>query len=83
MIKTAGSFLVVELMNQGCNPQKACEEALGRIISQHDGNPEFQVAYIALRKDGEIGSAAIQRGFKYALSKDNNNKLHTVKGIVN
>ena len=83
VIKTAGSFLVVELMNQGYNPQKACEEALERIISRHDGDPEFQVAYIALRKDGELGAAAIQRGFKYALSKDNNNKLHTVKGIIN
>ena len=83
VIKTTGSFLVVELMRQGYTPQDACREALGRIIRRHGGNPGFQVAYIALRKDGEIGAAAIRKGFKYALSSENENKLHSVKGIIN
>ena len=83
VIKTCGSFLVVELMRQGYSPQDACKEALGRTINQHDNKPDFQIAYIALRKDAKIGSAAIQKGFKYALFSDNKNKLHTVKGIIN
>src|SRR5690606_27754388 len=32
VIRTVGSHLVVELMRQGRTPQKACEEAVNRII---------------------------------------------------
>ena len=83
VMKASGSFLVVELMRRGYTPQDACNEALGRIIKQYDGNPGFQVAYIALRKDGKIGVAAIRKGFKYALASDNSNELHSVKGFIN
>ena len=83
VIKVAGSFLIVELMRQGYAPQDACKEALGRTIGRHNGELEFQIAYIALRKDGEIGAAAIRKGFKYALSSGNKKKLHSVKGIIN
>ena len=83
VLKAAGSFLVVELMRQGYSPQDACEEALRRTVNRHNGNPKFQIAYIALRKDGKIGADAIRKGFKYALSSNNNNQLHTVNGIIN
>ncbi len=83
VIKAAGSFLVVELMRQGYSPQDACEVALGRTVSRHNGNPKFQIAYIALRKDGKIGAGAIRKGFKYAFSSENKNTLHTVSGIIN
>jgi len=83
VIKVAGSFLIVELMRQGYAPQDACKEALGRTIGRHDGEFAFQIAYIALRKDGEIGAAAIRKGFKYALSSDDKNELYPVKGIIN
>ena len=83
VIKVAGSFLIVELMRQGYAPQDACKEALGRTIGRHNGELAFQIAYIALRKDGEIGAAAIRKGFKYALSSDDKNELYPVKGIIN
>ena len=82
VIKTTGSFLVVELMRQGYEPIKACEEALKRIIKNHNGNPDFQVAYIALRKDGEIGSACIKLSFEYALTQGGVNKLYKIKGMI-
>jgi len=82
VLKTTGSFLVVELMRQGYEPIKACEEALKRIIKNHNGNPDFQVAYIALRKDGEIGSACIKSSFEYALARGGMNKLHKIKGMI-
>ena len=50
VIKTTGSFLVVELMRQGYSPKKACEEALKRVIKAHNGNPDFQIGYIAMKK---------------------------------
>ena len=82
VIKTTGSFLVVELMRQGYDPTKACEEALKRVIKAHNGNPDFQIGYIALRKDGEIGSACLKWSFEYALARGGENKLHKIKGLL-
>ena len=66
VIKTTGSFLVVELMRQGYDPTVACEEALNRVIKAHNGTPDFQIGYIAIRKDGQIGSACLKWSFEYA-----------------
>ena len=82
VIKTTGSFLVVELMRQGYSPTKACEEALNRIIKAHNGNPDFQVGYIAMRKDGEVGSACLKWSFDYIVGKNAKSRLHKVKGLL-
>jgi len=82
VIKTTGSFLVVELMRQGYSPTKACEEALKRVIKSHNGNPDFQIGYIAMRKDGEVGSACLKWSFGYMVSKSGTSKLHEVKGLL-
>ena len=82
VIKTTGSFLVVELMRQGYDPTTACEEALNRVIKRHNGNPDFQIAYIAIRKDGKIGSACIKWSFEYALAQGGVNKLHKIEGMI-
>ena len=81
VIKTCGSFLVVELMRQGYSAMDACEEAVKRIIRRQSGKSDFQIGYIALRKDGQVGFSAIHDGFQYALYKKNENKLYDVKGI--
>ena len=82
VIKTTGSFLVVELMRQGYEPTKACEEALRRVIKRHNGNPDFQIAYIAIRKDGVIGSACLKWTFEYALAQEKKNKLYKTVGLL-
>ena len=82
VIKTTGSFLVVELMRQGYDPTKACEEALNRVVKAHNGNPDFQIGYIAMRKDGKIGAACLKWSFEYALSQGGENKLHKIKGLI-
>ena len=71
------------LMNQGYSPLKACEEAICRIIKKHRKKNKFQVAFIALRKDGEFGAAAINDGFSYILyNQTTDNTICDVKGIV-
>ena len=65
VIKTVGSFLIVELMRQGKTPQEACEEAIGRILEKQKGKPDFQVAYLATNKKGEIGAYSVHGGFSY------------------
>ena len=59
VVKTVGSFLVVELMRQGLSPQEACEKAVKRIVSNNSQENKFQVAYIAMNKKGEVGSYSL------------------------
>ncbi|MCW8982084.1 N(4)-(beta-N-acetylglucosaminyl)-L-asparaginase [Altibacter sp.] len=63
ILKTVGSFLIVELMRNGLSPQAACEEAVRRIVIKNENYKDFQVAYIALNKDGETGAYCIHEGF--------------------
>lgn len=75
VIRTCGSFLVVELMRQGASPQEACEEAVHRIKKKHQNIADFQVGFLAVNKAGETGAYAIHDGFTYALHKGGENKL--------
>jgi len=61
------SFLTVELMRQGRNPQEACLEALRRVAAKTEkrlrnqkGEPAFDLQMYALRKDGLHGGAALR-----------------------
>lgn len=65
IVKTVGSFLVVELMRQGRSPQEACEEAVNRIIKNDPNYENIQVGYIAINKNGETGGYCIHPGFSY------------------
>ena len=78
VIKTVGSFLVVEMMRQGYSPAQACQEALNRVIKAHNGNPDFQIGYIAMRKDGEVGAACLKWSFDYGLLRKGKNKLYKI-----
>jgi N4-(beta-N-acetylglucosaminyl)-L-asparaginase len=78
VVKTVGSFLVVELMRQGKSPQEACELAIRRIVNKPNSNyKNFQVGYIALNKQGETGSYSIQEGF--SMTKYQNGKNVNIK----
>jgi len=75
VMKTLGTFLVVELMRNGMQPQEACEEAVKRIVTKLKNYKEFQVGYLAINKSGEVGSYCIHPGFNYALYQNNENTL--------
>ena len=74
IMKSVGSFLIVELMRQGKSPQQACEEAINRIIKSNPNYKEFQAAFIAVNMKGEIGSHCIQKGFSYVKYQDGKNE---------
>ena len=82
VIRIAGSFLVVELMRQGMSPEKACYEAVQRIIKRSpEKAKQIQVGFLALNKNGEYGAYALQKGFSYALTDTNNNKMTDSKSV--
>ena len=70
VIRICGTHLVVELMRSRLSPQEACKKAVERIIKP---NPEraktFQVGFIAINKQGEIGAYSIQKGFNYTVTE--------------
>jgi len=79
MMKTLGSFLIVELMRNGSSAQEACEIAIKRIWNKYqaDQNSEFfQVGYLALGKNGDFGAYSILPGFQFALALNGENKLY-------
>lgn len=81
VMKTLGSFLIVELMRQGMNPQEACEEAVHRIVAKQKYK-DMQVGYLAIDKEGNYGAYAIHPGFNYALYVKGENKMHDARSYV-
>lgn len=72
VIRNSGSFLVVELMRQGLSPQRACEEAVMRIVRRRPETAKsLQVGFLALSRQGAVGAFAIQKGFVYARCDQN------------
>ncbi|MDF1867791.1 MAG: N(4)-(beta-N-acetylglucosaminyl)-L-asparaginase [Saprospiraceae bacterium] len=74
VLKSVGSFLIVELMRNGMTPQEACDEAINRIIKKQ-GYKDFQIGYLAINKNGEVGASSIHKGFNYALHTRDENRL--------
>jgi len=73
VLKTVGSFLIVELMRQGKSPQEACEEAIARIIKKSPNYKDFQVGYIAVNKSGETGMYSIHEHFSATVYQNGEN----------
>ena len=82
MDSTGNAGSVAFLQNIKHPVSVVCEEALNRVIKRHNGNPDFQISYIAIRKDGEIGSVCIKWSFEYALARGGANKRHKIKGMI-
>ena len=80
VVRTVGSFLVVELMRQGYTPEDACKEAVMRIIKKKPETAKnIQVGFLAMNKKGEYGAYAIQKGFSYAVCDSQKQDL-VIKG---
>jgi len=79
VIRTVGTHLVVELMRQGRTPQKACKEAVERIVNSAKRRgknlKDIQVGFVALNKIGEYGAYCIQDGFSFAVHDQKGNRL--------
>lgn len=83
VMKTLGSFLVVELMRQGLSPGEACRRAVERIVERYpDSYEEIQVGYLALSKTGEYGAYSIHPGFNFAVHDGKENRLTDTDSVT-
>lgn len=83
VMKTLGSFLIVELMRQGLSPQKACEQAVMRIVNKMTLHEKFQIGYLAVNKAGETGAFSYAPGFQLALYQNGENVLRNAASFLN
>lgn len=82
VIKIAGSHTVVEQMRIGKSPVEACREAVNRVAEKNINYKDFQVAFIALNKDGEVGGYSIKKGFQFAVYSERGNELINSEYLV-
>jgi N4-(beta-N-acetylglucosaminyl)-L-asparaginase len=75
VMKTLGTFLIVELIRNGANPQEAVEEAVHRIIKKTPDYKDHQVGFLAIDKAGNYGAYSIQPGFNFALRDKQENRI--------
>lgn len=66
VIRVLGSFAVVAAMESGASPAEACERVVAKIRARRGARlGNAQVAFLAVRADGEVGAAALRPGFEY------------------
>lgn len=72
VMKTLGSFLIVELMRQGWSPGDACRETVRRLVDKYPLDPAgpYQVGFIALNAAGEWGGCSVAPGFSCTLQRE-------------
>jgi N4-(beta-N-acetylglucosaminyl)-L-asparaginase len=76
VMRTCGSFLIVELMRTGATPLEACKEAIRRIQKLNPRKPDLFVGFLAINRAGEIGAWSTKEGFEYALYQHGSNDLY-------
>jgi len=83
VMKTLGSFLIVELMRNGLSPYEACREAVMRAMKRIPGAEDLPIYYIAVNKQGEFGAYGTNRKFEYAVyTETKGNTLYRSDGVL-
>ena len=82
IVRTCGSFAVVEHMRQGKSPQEACEAVVQHLIARVPSARPYQMAYIAVDKYGNWGAAAARSGFLSAVTSNAENQLYKSRYFI-
>ena len=82
IVRTCGSFAVVEHMRQGKSPQEACEAVVQHLIARVPSARPYQMAYIAIDKYGNWGAAAARSGFLAAVTSNAENQLYKSRYFI-
>ena len=82
VLRTLGSFLVVEEMRRGKSPQKATEMVIRRIAAKYpEQSKANQIGFIAIDKKGRHGAYSMQPGFNYAIYQQGENRVIEAKSF--
>lgn len=76
VMKTLGSYAIVESMRRGLSPREACEEAVNMALKKIPDARKQPIYYVALNKDGAYGAYGTDASFQYALhTREQGNRL--------
>jgi N4-(beta-N-acetylglucosaminyl)-L-asparaginase len=72
VIRIGGTHLVVEFMRNGATPMEACKKAVERLVKINPKKAkDFQVGFIAINLQGEVGAYSVNKGFSYSVTQGN------------
>ena len=83
MIRSCGSFAIVEKMRRGLSPEEAIREAL-RDVLRRRGDADTDVSFLALRADGEFAGLTLRAKtkFRYAVITPAEKRLFDARAIT-
>jgi L-asparaginase/N4-(beta-N-acetylglucosaminyl)-L-asparaginase len=68
VMRYCGSFLIVELMRSGMEPEAACRATIERIAKHDKKSPaDLHINFLAINKQGRWGAAGTDAGFEIAV----------------
>ena len=82
VMRTLGSFLVVELMRNGMSPMEACKEAVMRTVRINKDLSQVQIGYIAVNKAGVTAGYSLHKGFSFAHSNKKGTTLNKAESYL-
>jgi N4-(beta-N-acetylglucosaminyl)-L-asparaginase len=68
VMRYCASFLAVEFMRMGLDPQSACIATIERLARVDPEGLDLSIFFIAIDKQGRFGAAGVGNGFKYAVT---------------
>ncbi len=80
-MRYCSSFMVVEFMRSGLDPQNACIAAINRIASTDPLGLNLEIYFIALDKRGNYGAAGVGKGFQYAVTTPVNSQVFQSEAV--
>lgn len=75
VMRYCATFMVVEFMRMGLDPQSACIATIERIARTDPRGMDLSVYFIALDKKGRFGAAGVGDGFQYAITTPQRSEL--------
>lgn len=69
VIRICGTHTVIEQMRFGKTPERACMEAVRRVVKRDPAKAkDLQVGFVAVSRNGEVGAYSVQKGFTYSVT---------------
>lgn len=76
VMRFCGSFLIVEMMRMGLDPETACKATIQRIAKQDKKSPaDLHINFLAIDKQGRWGAAGTDAEYEYAVVTRNSAQL--------
>jgi isoaspartyl peptidase/L-asparaginase-like protein (Ntn-hydrolase superfamily) len=81
IMRYCGSFLVVEYMRQGLDPQAACRETIRRIVRAEAKGSDLSINFVAVDKFGRYGAAGTDKTFRFAVTTSSTSQVLPNPGV--